>query len=129
MFSAFFAILKPKNQVLKKAILFFLSVNTMLAIYHAGVQYGYIQDFCSFDGNIETLEKFRLALRAKNSCKDLSWSFFGISISAYNALLSMFLILAYAIDAIVHGDAVKGRAVEGELRIKSMDVLFELPKP
>lgn len=68
----------------------------LLASYHLLVQLGLIADPCIVPKNIKSIDDFRKMLDAPIPCSKVSWSLFGIPISAYSATFSLsFLIFLW----------------------------------
>lgn len=93
--SIFGFITKFKDFSLKFVQLSFL-VTLLLASYHLLVQLGLIADPCIVPKNIKNIDDFRKMLDAPIPCSKISWSLFGIPISAYSATFSLcFLIFLW----------------------------------
>lgn len=84
-----------RKLTLKIIQLFFVG-SLILASYHFAIQTGLISDTCAVPQNIHSLDAFKQILE-KNSkpCSAISWSFFGIPISAYNVGVSLFFSIIF----------------------------------
>lgn len=103
----FFATCQPKTAALfifLAAISYF--IGTGIAIYHTGVEQQWWQGFegCSFPklptGDFDAFKEALLKTEFV-SCKDIPFELFGISMAGYNALLSFFSGIAFAIGSIL----------------------------
>jgi len=83
-----------------KFLIFLLSLififSLVISIYHLGIEQGFFQEstVCRLNGSFETTSKEELLeqLSQKNvSCKDVTFRFFGFSLTTINVVLSLFL--------------------------------------
>ncbi|CUI18066.1 Disulfide bond formation protein DsbB (plasmid) [Candidatus Protochlamydia naegleriophila] len=66
-----------------------------LATYHIFIQLGLVTDRCAIIQKINHIDDFmHLLEKSKESCSKINWSFFGFSITVYNAIFSLFAITA-----------------------------------
>ena len=84
----------------EKFILIFLSLifvsATILSIYHVGIEQGFIKEslVCFSNEEIDNLNKEDLIKELQKeviSCKDVQFTFFGLSLATINAIISLLL--------------------------------------
>ena len=78
-------------------------VSSFLAFYHSGVEYGlWSYGGCAKQALPETLEKFHssLAHPMPKSCNEIEWTIFNLSISIYNGVLSLALLIISLYSAV-----------------------------
>ena len=73
----------------------------MVSIYHFGIEQGFFQEssFCNVKDVTNTLSKEELLKQLQEkvvSCKDVTFRFLGISLTAINMLLSLLLLTLLA---------------------------------
>ncbi|MCK4934577.1 MAG: disulfide bond formation protein B [Simkaniaceae bacterium] len=69
-------------------------IGLLLSLYHFMIQMGVASSFCSREKiSIDNLSKLTSHLKKLPSCSKSSWSLFSIPISAYNAAISLGMIL------------------------------------
>ena len=84
---------KFNNSIRSLLSLLFIS-SFLLGTYHILVQYGWLNDRCSVQ-NIGSINDFIPFLeKPKNPCSRIGWKIFGLSVSMYNALISLIAIFA-----------------------------------
>ena len=79
-------------------ILIFVSA-TILSLYHLGIEQGFIQESLVCDlksgSNLLSKEEILKQLQEKNvSCKDVTFKIFGLSLTSYNILISLFITIS-----------------------------------
>jgi len=83
-----------KNTLLILSLIFVF--NAVLAFYHLGIEQGFFEEslVCTSDSLLETLSKEELLKQLKQktiSCKDVSFTLFGLSLAAINTIFSICL--------------------------------------
>ena len=78
------------------AIVFFIA--TILSLYHFGIEQGFIQESMVCDlkngSNLLSKEEILKQLQEKSvSCKDVTFKIFGLSLTTYNILISLFITI------------------------------------
>ena len=73
-------------------------IATILSLYHLGIEQGFIQEslLCDLEKGANILDKEEILkqLQQKNiSCKDVTFQIFGLSLTSYNVLISLIIIL------------------------------------
>ena len=77
-------------------IVFFIA--TILSLYHLGIEQGFIQESMVCDlksgSNLLSKEEILKQLQQKSvSCKDVTFKIFGLSLTTYNILISLFITI------------------------------------
>jgi len=85
------------------AILFF--GNGLLALYHVGVERGWVAASCGGVGASESLDALRQSLLNTQpaQCDEISWSFLGLSMAGVNAIVSIGLAICAMTVARIFG--------------------------
>ena len=70
----------------------------LLSLYHLGIEQGFIQESLVCDlksgSNLLSKEEILKQLQEKSvSCKDVTFKIFGLSLTSYNILISLLIIL------------------------------------
>tara|TARA_B100000989_G_scaffold252645_1_gene200873 strand:- start:262 stop:747 length:486 start_codon:yes stop_codon:yes gene_type:complete len=83
-----------KYVILLLALIFFIA--TLLSLYHLGIEQGFIQEslLCDLEkgANIINKEEILRQLQQKSiSCKDVTFTIFGLSLTSYNLVISVLL--------------------------------------
>lgn len=79
-----------RKEWIKIVIFICLLASTILATTHTLIQLGWISDIC-VTPTIDSMESFQKALESQVPCSKSAWTFLGIPISVYNALISFSL--------------------------------------
>ena len=85
-----------KYLILSLAIIFLIA--TILSLYHLGIEKGFIQEslLCDLEkgANIVDKDEILKQLQQKSiSCKDVTFKIFGLSLTNYNIIISLFLTI------------------------------------
>ena len=88
-----------KHLILLLAIIFLIS--TILSLYHLGIEQGFIQEslLCDLEKGANILDKDEILkqLQQKNiSCKNVTFQIFGLSLTTYNTIVCLLLIVSLA---------------------------------
>lgn len=91
-----------------------LAVGSGIALYHVAVEQGWAEPAAGCTGGVaeaESLDDFRSRLMAAPvvRCTDVAWSLFGLSLAAYNAILSSALAALAALAAVAAWRQLSGR--------------------
>ena len=83
-----------KYFILSLALIFFVA--TALSLYHLGIEQGFIKEslVCELNSGSNLLSKENILkqLQQKNvSCQDVTFKFFGLSLTSYNVLISLII--------------------------------------
>ena len=86
-----------KLSVLILTIIFL--VGTVLSLYHLGIEQGFIQESLVCDlksgSNLLSKDEILKQLQEKNvSCKDVTFTIMGLSLTSYNILISMLITIS-----------------------------------
>ena len=78
------------------------SFSFIISFYHFGIEQGYFEDssFCGLNNTSDIISKEELLkqLQVKTvSCKDVTFRFFGFSLTAFNMLISLLLVILLTI--------------------------------
>ncbi len=79
------------------SILFFFIIGTLVSIYHVGIEKGLFEEsfVCNIDKGINAQSKEDLLKQLEKkgpiSCKDVTFSLFGLSLATLNTIISFFL--------------------------------------
>jgi len=73
-------------------------IATILSLYHLGIEQGFIQESMVCDlksgSNLLSKEEILKQLQQKSvSCKDVTFKIFGLSLTTYNILISLFITI------------------------------------
>ena len=89
-----------KNNKISKLIFYFLIIiffiSLLLASYHFGIENNFWESFISCETNTELKSenlKDYLLKKEYISCKNITFSLFGISLVGYNIIISLFLFI------------------------------------
>ena len=100
--SIFLIIIYYKSKKNEKFIVLLLTLvfvfSFFISVYHFGIEQGFFEEstVCSIKDNTEILSKEELlkVLNEKSiSCKDVTFRFFGLSLTSINILISLIIIL------------------------------------
>ena len=98
-------LLNYKFNHLEKYFLIILTIvfliATILSLYHLGIEQGFIQESMVCDlkngSNLLSKENILKQLQEKSvSCKDVTFKIFGLSLTTYNILISLLIIICTA---------------------------------
>ena len=69
-----------------------------ISIYHVGIEQGFFEEsfLCSIKDETEILSKDELLLKLQEnitSCKDVTFKIFGFSLTTFNMIISLFLLI------------------------------------
>ena len=86
-----------KYFILLLALIFFIA--TTLSLYHLGIEQGFIQEslLCDLEKGANIIDKDEILkqLQQKSiSCKDVTFKIFGLSLTSYNAIISLLLTIS-----------------------------------
>ena len=85
---------------LEKYFILLLSIvflaSTLLSLYHLGIEQGFIEEslVCDLQNNSKILSKEEILKQLQEkrvSCKDVTFKFFGFSLTSYNILISLLI--------------------------------------
>ena len=90
--------LKKNEYFIILLLILIFSFSAILSFYHLGIEQGFFEEsvFCEAQNASSTISKEELLkqLQAKNvSCKDVTFRIFGFSLTSFNMLLSIFLVI------------------------------------
>tara|TARA_E500000331_G_scaffold308630_1_gene314227 strand:+ start:181 stop:675 length:495 start_codon:yes stop_codon:yes gene_type:complete len=91
-------ILKKKEKFLILLLIITFVFSLVISVYHLGIEQGLFQDsaICGIKNTTEILSKEELLKQLNKktiSCKDVTFKIFGLSLTAINIGLSLFLII------------------------------------
>ena len=83
-----------KKSILLLTIVFLVA--TILSLYHLGIEKGFIEEsfVCNLKSSMNLLSKDEILkqLQTKNiSCKDVTFTIFGLSLTSYNIIISLLI--------------------------------------
>ena len=85
---------------LEKYFIFLLALvflfSTLISLYHLGIEQGFIKEslVCDLKNNSEILSKEEILKQLKQrvvSCKDVTFTIFGFSLTSFNMIISLFI--------------------------------------
>ena len=91
-------ILKKNGQFIIILLTMLFSFSLIISFYHFGIEQGFIEESAvcgiSNTSNVISKEELLKQLQEKNvSCKDVTFKVFGFSLTTYNILLSLLLVI------------------------------------
>ena len=95
-------ILKKNGQFIIILLTMLFSFSLIISFYHFGIEQGFIEEsaVCGVNNtsNVISKEELLKQLQEKNvSCKDVTFKVFGFSLTTYNILLSLLLVILLTI--------------------------------
>ena len=95
-------ILKKNGQFIIILLTMLFSFSLIISFYHFGIEQGFIEEsaVCGINNtsNVISKEELLKQLQEKNvSCKDVTFKVFGFSLTTYNILLSLLLVILLTI--------------------------------
>ena len=95
-------ILKKNGQFIIILLTMLFSFSLIISFYHFGIEQGFIEESAvcgiSNTSNVISKEELLKQLQEKNvSCKDVTFKVFGFSLTTYNILLSLLLVILLTI--------------------------------
>ena len=93
---------KKNEQFVIILLTLFFSFSLIISFYHFGIEQGFIEESAvcgiSNTSNVISKEELLKQLQEKNvSCKDVTFKVFGFSLTTYNILLSLLLVILLTI--------------------------------
>lgn len=93
--TSFLGFYQKYNAIIKIALTALFTIGLGLSTYHISVQLGLVTDRCIITQQVNHIDDFmHLLEQTKGSCSKVGWPLFGISITFYNAIFSLFAITA-----------------------------------
>jgi disulfide bond formation protein DsbB len=81
------------NQIACRFLQLFFLISLCLALYHLLIQFGLVNEQCIMNQTINNREDFLLLLTKPSiSCSEIKWKIFGMPITAYNLIFSLFFL-------------------------------------
>jgi disulfide bond formation protein DsbB len=85
-----------KYLILSLIIIFFVSA--LISLYHLGIEQGFIMEspVCDLKNNSKVLSKEEILQQFQEkivSCKDVAFKIFGLSLTTYNIIISLLLLI------------------------------------
>jgi disulfide bond formation protein DsbB len=89
---------KKIEKILILSLIFIFVFSLIVSIYHFGIEQGFFQEslICDLknEGNILSKEELLIELQKKTvSCKDVTFRIFGFSLTTFNIIISILLII------------------------------------
>ena len=93
---------KKNGQFIIVLLTLIFSFSFIISFYHFGIEQGYFEDssFCGLKNTSDIISKEELLkqLQVKTvSCKDVTFRFFGFSLTTFNMLISLLLVILLTI--------------------------------